>query len=128
MIRKPCCYRRSALFSETSMYPQEVVATAHQPHPPLKRALFVRSSSGATYQRSQPGPEGGLQTLDVGGVDQRSYRTLWVPITREITSASVPTTIRRRTSTTLRRSWRFMTWAIITPLANTSLGRPTLPV
>src|SRR5215213_9730459 len=58
------------------MCPKEVVATAHQPHPPLKRALLVRSGSGATYQRSQLGPEGGLQTLDVGGVDQRLYRTL----------------------------------------------------
>src|SRR5215208_1378051 len=76
MIRKPRCYRRSALFCETSMYPHEVVAAAHQPHPPLKRAPLMRSGSGATYQRGQPRPEGGLQTLDVGGVDQRSYRTL----------------------------------------------------
>ena len=45
----------------------------------------------------------------------------WVPITREITSASLPTTTRRRTSTTFRRSRRFMTRAIISPAANTCL-------
>jgi hypothetical protein len=52
----------------------------------------------------------------------------WLPTTRQITSASEPKTALRITSTTRLRWQRFMTRAIITPAANTSLERPTLPV
>src|SRR5215207_5236808 len=76
MIGKPRRHRRSALSSKASMCPQEVVATAYQPHTRLQRRLFVCPSASPAYQRRQPGSEGGVQPLDVGGVDQRPYRAL----------------------------------------------------
>src|SRR5215204_5612436 len=76
MICKPCCHRRGALLSKRAMRPQEVVATANQPHPRFYRTVLVCSGAGPTHQRSQPGPEGGLQALDVSGVDQRQHRSL----------------------------------------------------
>src|SRR5215213_789385 len=100
MIRELCRHRWRTPLCKRALCSHKVIATTHQPYPTLQRELFVRSGAGLAHQRAQTGAEGSLKALDVGGIDQLSYRTLWVPIT----SASVPATTRQRTSTTrLRR-------------------------
>src|SRR5918992_2069936 len=76
MISKPRRHCRSALSSKSSMCPQEIVATAYQPHTRLQRRPFVCPGASPAYQWRQPSSEGGIQPLDVGSVDQRSYRVL----------------------------------------------------
>src|SRR5215217_6937618 len=60
----------------TLVRPAEVVATAHQEHPRLKRLPQPHRSTRATYQCTKPRAEGGRQPLYVSGVDHCSFRAL----------------------------------------------------
>ena len=90
MIREPCRHRWRTPLCKRAMCSHKVIATTHQPHPTLQRELFVRSSAGLAHQRSQTGAEGSLQALDVGGIDQRSYRTLGTDHARDHLCLSAP--------------------------------------
>ncbi len=66
--------------TQSTMRPAEVVDGAHQPHPRLKRRLLTHHRPATpAHQRSQPGAKGGLQPLDIRGVDHRLLSALGGP-------------------------------------------------
>ena len=54
----------------------EVVGRPDQPHARLKRPPLTSRRPGPSRQRGQPGAQGGLKPLDVGGVDHRAFASL----------------------------------------------------
>jgi hypothetical protein len=51
------------------MIPAEVVGTPHQIHPSGQHRFFVGKGASSAHQRSQCAAKGGIESLNVGGID-----------------------------------------------------------
>ena len=56
------------------MIPTEVVGTPHQIHPGGQHRFGVGDGASSACQRSQGAAKGGIEPLDIGGVDNGSAR------------------------------------------------------
>jgi hypothetical protein len=113
---------------QRAMRSAEVVDRPDQPHARLQRRSLTRRRTSPAHQRSQPRAKGGLQPLDIRGVDYRGGGALSRPQAGCHLGLHTSRTMRRTTPVTRRRAYRLIAWATMRPSGKRSFGRPRLPV